>query len=269
MGLQMEQPRSPQRARRIGILVLLLILLVLIALIWLRPFLAPPVPVPAPAETNLSTATPTIASPTVTPTVSVAESSEAAPTPEPTTEPFLACLDNECRHELALPDPPGTLLEIIDDSSEFNWSIPTDACLADIAAFMTNEGIEMARISFTLQNALQGTGTPVFYQFPPSVDPLNAPSPNEGTAMCSLDTPSETSAYCEVAVSRIDEEGNDNVRLALVLAAMDALRRVHYEQVTENLEAYYLALEEELDRFVPVIREENGVWTTNCWELFP
>ncbi len=246
-----------QSLQRVGILILLLILLVLIALMWLQPWKTPQDPVPSPDGTAL---------PTITPPTETEVSTEPTPTSEPAAT-SVVCLDNVCRHEWELPDTPGTRLEMIDDSIDLNWSVPTEACLADIATFMNNEGIAMELVSFTLQDALPETGTPVFFQFPPSTDPINDPSPDESTAMCSLDAGSERIAYCRVAVTRIDSEMNDNARLSLILAAMDALRRVHYEQVTEDLEGYYLALAEELDRFEPVVREEDGAWTTNCWEL--
>ncbi len=255
-----ELPPSRRRRRRlVWLLLLLLALLVLIALVLWWFFRTPEIPVSVPpAALELPTAT---AEPTATP--------EPTPVPEPATADSLLCLDNECRHELEFPEVPDTWLEMVDDSLAYNWSVPSNTCLADIAAFMANEGIAMEWVSFTLLDVLPEpeTETPVFYEFPPSDDPINDPAPDAGTAMCVLDADSNKRAYCQVAVSRIDEEMNDNARLALILVALDALRRVHYEQVTEDLEAYYLALAEALPRFVPVVREENGTWTTDCWDL--
>ncbi len=250
------QARAQRRGARWG--WLLLLLLVLVGL-WYFLVYREPAPAPVP---DLPTPTP--------PPVTATPSAIRTPTPEPVAEISQVCLQNECRHVLERPDIPDLRLEMIDDSTGWNWSQPTEACLADIAAFMAVEGIDMELVSFTLQDAVPNRGTPVYFQFPPPDDPINAPAPDEGIAVCNLAPDSHRHAYCTTAVSRIDEgEINPNVRLALILAAMDALRRVHYEQVQEDLETYYLTLAEALDRFVPVVREENGTWNTNCWELLP
>lgn len=244
-------------SRRLLLFLLAGLFLLLLWLLFLFFRTPPSMPSPEPAPLP-ATATPILsaAEPAATATVMV----------EPT--PLPPCTDGVCIHELALPDPAGTSLLLTDDSETLDWTVPEPVCLADIAAFLQQEDITFGSISFTLQDSgiPADIGTPIQFEFPASPDPINAPAPDAAVTQCRLQAETGQDVDCHVSVERHAGLPNSNIQMALLLSAMDALRRVHYEDVRQDLEAFYHR-PDNLELFHPVIRNENGQWTTRCWDL--
>ena len=121
---------------------------------------------------------------------------------------------------------------------------------------------------FRLLDTLSDHQGPVSYQLPATEDPVNDPGPNEGRALCTWSEDAEReNITCDVAVTRSEEGVTPEVRAALLLAAMDGVRRAWYEDRQLDLPPFYH--EDFMKQFEPVVSmPEPDQYTMACWVLY-
>ena len=181
--------------------------------------------------------------------------------------PFEQCLDGVCEYLAELPTS-GALVRMLDESADYNWSVPSAECLADLDTFLTDQELLVDTYEFRLLDMFSDDQGPVSYQLPATEDPVNDPAPNEGSALCiwSEDADRENIA-CDVAVTRSEEGLTSEVRAALLLAAMDGIRRAWYEYRQLDLTPFYH--EDFMKQFEPVVSApEPDQYTMACWVLY-
>lgn len=196
-----------------------------------------------------------------------AESADAGPGHADGPAPFERCLNGVCEYLAQLPAS-GALVRMLDESDDFNWSVPSAACLADLDTFLTDQELRVDAYQFRLLDTIADNSGPVSYQLPATEDPVNDPAPNEGSALCtwSEDADRENIA-CDVAVTRIEEGLTPEVRATLLLAAMDGVRRAWYEYRQLDLPPFYH--EDFMQQFEPVVSvPEPDQYTMACWVLY-
>ena len=211
------------------------------------------------------------ATPTSMPTAA-AGASEAESADEPSDEAdepasFEQCLDGVCEYLAELPVS-GALVRMLDESAGYNWSAPSAACLVDLETFLTNLELLVDAYEFRLVDTLPDYKGPVSYQLPAPQDPVNDPAPNEGSALCtwSEDVDRED-ITCDVGVTRHEKGLTPEVRAALLLAAMDGVRRAWYEDRQLDLPPFYH--EDFMEQFEPVVSvPEPDRYDMACWALY-
>ena len=219
-------------------------------------------PVPKPVPEAISTPTPRAADGSTG-----SEAAAVSPDQADGPPPFEQCLDGVCEYLAELPES-GALVRMLDESADFNWSVPNATCLADLDTFLTDQELLVDAYEFRLLDTLFDYQGPVRYQLPATEDPVNDPGPNEGSALCtwSEDADQETIA-CDVAVTRIEEGVTPEVRAALLLAAMDGVRRAWYEYRQLDLPPFYH--EDFMKQFEPAVSvPEPDQYTMACWVLY-
>jgi len=244
---------------------LLIAILVLAAVAVGIFFLVRPMgePVPEPVPEAIATPTPRAADGST-------GSEAAAASPDQADDgqaPFEQCLNGVCEYLAQLPVS-GALVRMLDESDDFNWSVPSAACLADLDTFLTDQELLVDAYEFRLLDTLSDHQGPVSYQLPTTEDPVNDPAPNEGSALCiwSEEADRENIA-CDVAVTRSEEGLTPAVRAALLLAAMDGVRRAWYEDRQLDLPPFYH--EDVMKQFEPVVSmPEPDQYTMACWVLY-
>ena len=248
----------------------IIVILVLVAVAVGIFFLVRPTgePVPEPEVIPEPTSTPT-STPTPPPDEAPAASESAGATPDEAAEPapFEPCLDGVCEYLAELPES-GALVRMLDESADFNWSAPSDECLADLETFLTDRELLVDAYEFRLLDTLSDYQGPVSYQLPATEDPVNDPAPNEGSALCIWSEEADLeSITCDVAVTRIEEGLKPEVRAALLLAAMDGVRRAWYEYRQRQLPPFYH--EDFMEQFEPVVSvTEPDQYDMACWVLY-
>ena len=196
-----------------------------------------------------------------------AEAADAGPGHADGPAPFERCLNGVCEYLAQLPAS-GALVRMLDESDDFNWSVPSAACLADLDTFLMDQELRVDAYQFRLLDTIADSSGPVSYQLPATEDPVNDPAPNEGSALCtwSEDADRENIA-CDVAVTRIEEGLTPEVRATLLLAAMDGVRRAWYEYRQLDLPPFYH--EDFMQQFEPVVSvPEPDQYTMACWVLY-
>lgn len=196
-----------------------------------------------------------------------AEAADAGPDHADGPAPFERCLNGVCEYLAQLPTS-GALVRMLDESDDFNWSVPSTECLANLDTFLTDQELLVDAYEFRLLDTLSDDQGPVSYQLPATEDPINDPAPNEGSALCtwSEDADRENIA-CDVAVTHIEEGLTPEVRAALLLAAMDGVRRAWYEDRQLDLPPFYH--EDFIKQFEPVVSvPEPDQYTMACWVLY-
>ena len=220
-------------------------------------------PDPGP-EPELTAATPV---PEPTPTTAPSEQTEVTETGSDQLDTeFEACLAGVCEYFERLPES-GSTITMIDASDQVNWSVPTEACLADLETFLVDQELLVDAYVFRLIDILEDVHGPVSYQLPPSDDPVNEPSPNEGSAKCAWSEADEQETInCDVSVTRHEHGMTAEVRAAVLLATMDGIRRTWYEDRLGELQHFYH--EDVLEQFQPVVSvPEPDQYQMACWEL--
>lgn len=223
-------------------------------------------PVSEPVPEAISTPTPTSALRAANES-SGSESVAASPEQAEGPPPFAQCLDGVCEYLAELPES-GALVRMLDESDDFNWSVPSAECLADLDTFLTDQELLVDAYEFRLHDTLSDHQGPVSYQLPATEDPVNDPVPNEGSALCTWSEDDDREDItCDVAVTRIEEGLTPEVRAALLLAAMDGVRRAWYEDRQLDLPPFYH--EDFMDQFEPVVSvSEPDQYTMACWVLY-
>lgn len=231
-------------------------------------FLVRPVgePVPEPMPEAISTPTPT-STPRAADESTGSESVAASPDQAEGPSPFAQCLDGICEYRAELPES-GALVRMLDESADYNWSVPNAECLADLETFLTDQELLVDAYEFRLLDTLSDHQGPVSYQLPATEDPVNDPVPNEGSALCTWSEDADReNITCDVAVTRIEEGLKPEVRAALLLAAMDGVRRAWYEYRQLDLPPFYH--EDFMEQFAPVVSvPEPDQYTMACWVLY-
>ena len=201
------------------------------------------------------------------PTSAPGEAADAGPEHADGSAPFERCLNGVCEYLAQLPVS-GALVRMLDESDDFNWSVPSAECLGNLDTFLMDEELLVDAYEFRLLDTLSDNQGPVSYQLPATEDPLNDPAPNEGSALCtwSEDADRENIA-CDVAVTRIEKGLTPEVRASLLLAAMDGVRRAWYEDRQLDLPHFYH--EDFMKQFEPVVSmPEPDQYTMACWVLY-
>ncbi len=223
-------------------------------------------PVPEPVPEAVSTPTPT-STPRAADGSAGSEAASASPEQADGPPPFEQCLDGVCEYLAELPES-GALVRMLDESADHNWSVPSAACLADLDTFLTDQGLLVDAYEFRLLDTLSDHQGPVSYQLPTTEDPVNDPAPNEGSALCTWSEEADReNIACDVAVTRSEEGLTPAVRAALLLAAMDGVRRAWYEDRQLDLPPFYH--EDVMQQFEPVVSmPEPDQYTMACWVLY-
>ena len=204
---------------------------------------------------------------TATAGASEAEAADESPDEADVPAPFDQCLDGVCEYLAELPES-GALVRMLDESADYNWDAPSAACLVDLETFLTNLELLVDAYEFRLVDTLPDYKGPVSYQLPATEDPINDPAPNEGSAVCtwSEDVDRED-ITCNVGVTRHEQGLTPEVRAALLLAAMDGVRRAWYEDRQLDLPPFYH--EDFMKQFEPVVSvPEPDQYDMACWTLY-
>lgn len=196
-----------------------------------------------------------------------AEAADAGPDHADGPASFERCLNGVCEYLAQLPTS-GALVRMLDESDDFNWSVPSTECLANLDTFLTDQELLVDVYEFRLLDTLSDHQGPVSYQLPATEDPVNDPVPNEGSALCTWSEDADReNITCDVAVTRIEEGLTPEVRASLLLAAMDGVRRAWYEYRQLDLPPFYH--EDFMEQFEPVVSvPEPDQYTMACWVLY-
>lgn len=268
----MEEQRAwwPRLLRRA--LVPVSTVLMAVAAVWIfflwepgagpAPDEPPAMPDAAPRE---ATPTPTAVVETPPPCVGDDCAGDGVGDAEAEPPPFEQCLDHVCEHTFLLPAPQNVELRLVDDSQTLNWYTPTEACLWDMTVFLEGQSIRMDGYSFTLRDQRPDEGTEVSWQWPPSADPVNSPGPNEVAAACTLDPQTVWEADCHVRVVRYRTPPDEELRLSVTLALMDAVRRLHHEAFVDDLAGFYHEGDPLL--FAPLVQAAEDEMRSSCWNV--